>query len=88
MAGGQLRHAPSNVVGLAARIDEDAGIEMRRTSRREFLGIVENLLVQVSGMRRQYRCLPGNGAHNRRMAMADVRHVVVHVEILPPLRVE
>ena len=50
-------------------------------------GILQNCIVQVAGVRRQNADLAANGAHHVRVAMPDVRHIVVDVEIGIALRI-
>ena len=87
VAGGQLRHAPGHIVRLAAGIDEDAGVEMRGQRRGELFGVLQNARHADSAC--ASRGLPSafERRHDRRMGMADMRHVVVDVEVCTPLRV-
>ena len=52
------------------------------------LGVLENAPVQVARMRREQRGLPLDRRHHRRVGMADVRHVVVDVQVRATLGVE
>jgi hypothetical protein len=84
---GHLRHAPGHIVGLAAGIDENAGIEMRRQAGRELIRIVQDVLMEVAGVSRKESRLPLNRSDHRGVGMPDVRHVVVDIQVRPPLGV-
>ena len=75
------RDAPGHIVRLAARVDEDAGVEMRRHGREQALRVLENAGVQIAGVGREDRRLLLNRGHHRRVGMTDVRHVVVDVQV-------
>ncbi|OIQ63388.1 hypothetical protein GALL_550700 [mine drainage metagenome] len=49
------------------------------------LGIVQNPVVKVARMGVQGRRLRRNRRHNFRVAMPDMRHVVIAIQIAPPV---
>jgi len=68
--GGHLSHSPRHVVGLAAGIHENTRIQMRGQPGRELFRVLQNILVQIPGMRGEGRGLPLNRGHDGRMGMA------------------
>src|SRR5690606_26564746 len=62
-------------------------VEAPVEGRRQPLDIVENALVQVARVGVEHRRLPADRLDHPRVAMADMRHIVVAVEIPPPVRI-
>ena len=83
-AGRELRKTPRDIVRLASGIDEHAGIEMRGQGRGEAFCVLENVRVQITGVRRKQRGLFLDCGHHLGMRMPDVGHVVVDIEVGEP----
>ena len=76
------RQSQRQLVGLAARIHEVAHPERRRQRRDQPLREHRQLVVQVARVRVKDEHLLGRGADDARMAVTDVRNVVVGIEVL------
>jgi hypothetical protein len=87
VAGGHAGHAPRHVVGFTARIHEHTGVQMFRQTGRYLLGVVQNVFMQVTRMGCEYCRLLLNGGNHVRLGVTHMRHIVIHVEIGPALRV-
>ena len=85
-AGGGLGDAQGEVVGLAPRAGKHHVADILRHHCKEALGIVEDGVRHVAGVRVEDRRLPGNGRDDPGMAMADAGDIVVGVEIGLPVR--
>ena len=84
-AGVGAGEAQRQLVRLARRIHEvdDTIMQLARKRRRQPLGVLVHEVARVARVRVQHRHLRLTGADNPRMTMADVRHVVVRVDVLP-----
>ena len=87
VAGAGARHAERQLARLGARAAERHAREIVGEGGGERLGIVEDLLVQITGREIERPGLPAERVHHMGMAMADMGHVVVGVEIGPALAV-
>ena len=77
-----LGHAQGDVVGLAARAGQDRGGEIGRKVPGQALDIVQDRLVEIPRVRVQRGGLARNRFDHMGMAVPDMGHVVVAVEIL------
>ena len=80
-AGGGVRHAQCDIIGLAAGTCHDGGRQAAMKSRRQALNVIENALVQITGV-----CVEGGRLLMDRVdhpwvAVTDMRHIVVAVEV-------
>ncbi len=80
--------AQRELVRLAARADEVADAQRLRQGRAQALGVARQRVVQVAGVGVEDRHLALAGAHDARVGVADMRHVVDAVEIGPPVHIE
>jgi hypothetical protein len=80
LAGVRARQPQRQLVRLAGGVDEEAHAQRRRQQRAEAFGIAHDVVVQIAGVgveQGQLRlCCP----HHARVAVAHMRHVVVHIE--------
>ena len=83
IAGIGLGHAPGDVVGLTAGIDEDADVKTFRQCGRQPLAIIENGFVKITGVGVQECRLAGHRRGHMRMAMPHMGNVVIGIEIGP-----
>ena len=81
----RARDADGEVVCFGARTDQQADAELRGHGGGEALGIAHHVFVEVTRVRIQRGRLTRQGAHHMRMTMSHRRHVVVAVQITPPL---
>ena len=90
VAGARVRagEPQRQLVGLAAGTHEVAHAQRGRERAGQTLRVRRQRVVQVSRVRVQDAQLVRRRAHDARMAVADVRHVVVRIEVLPARRVE
>ena len=80
----RLGHTKRDVVRLRPRTGEDGGGERVAECGRQTLHIVEDALVRIARVGVERRSLIGDGLHHARVAVPDMGHVVVAVEIAPP----
>ncbi len=83
------REPPGQVGGLAAGVDEQHGVEPRSFRHRghEPFRELDRLRVQVAQVRVQQPRLVGDRIRDARVRVPDDRHVVVRVEVAPPVDV-
>ena len=82
LAAGVCRGEPQReVVGLRARVHEEAHVQRVRERRRQRPRVVDHRSVQVARVRVQLRHLPRAGLDHARVAVADVGDVVDEVEV-------
>ena len=82
LAAGVCRGEPQReVVGLRARVHEEAHVQRVRERRRQRPRVVDHRSVQVARVRVQLRHLPRAGLDHARVAVADVGDVVDQVEV-------
>lgn len=86
LARHRLGHPQGDVIRLGPGADHDRGLEVMLERRRQPLDIVKDAFVQIAGVGVQGRCLTADRLDHMRVAMADMRDVVVAVQILfsPP----
>src|SRR5215472_19287204 len=94
IAGTAASDTPGKVIRFAAGIDEGASGELiaRRLAARtmvqgarEPFAVLDDLFAEISRIRVKSTDLCGDRfGHMRRVAMPDMRHVVVAVEVTPP----
>ena len=82
------RDADGEVDGLGAGAHEVTDPQRFRHRRGEPLRIADDVVVQVARVRVQRRRLAGQRGDHVRMAMPDRGHIVIAVEVAPPIRVE
>jgi len=87
-AGRGAGDAEGEVVRLASRAGEHDVGQLGREEGQQALGIGQDAVVQVAGVRGERRGLLGHRLDNRGVAMADRGDVVVAVEIGEALWVE
>ena len=80
-AGIGFGEAPSEVVGFGTGADEDAVAEFLGECPQQPLGIVENNFIEIARIGVQGLRLPGNRRHHVRVAVTDMRDIVVGIEI-------
>ena len=81
LAGHGLDHAQGNVIRLRAGAGQDRGRQVAVKGRRQSLNIVENATVRVAGVGVERRSLPRDRLDHMGVAVADVGHVVVAVQV-------
>ena len=81
----RAREPQRELVRLARRVEQIADAERIGERGGEPLGVRVEQIVQVARVGIEHRHLPVRRGHHARMRVADVRHVVVRVEILAPL---
>ena len=74
--------AKGELVRLAPTGGEEAHRQRRREAGHERIGVVEQPVVQVAGVRVERRPLLGHGPDDTRVGVTDVGHVVVGVDVL------
>ena len=85
LAGQGLRHPQGDVIRLGPGAGHERGIERRAHRRGQRLDIVQNPLVQIPRMGVQRPGLRADRLDHTRMAMADMRHVIVAIQVFAPL---
>ena len=78
----------ATLVRFAPRVDEIADAQRRRQRGGQPLGVAHQMLVQVAGVGVEHAHLPLGRVGDARMAVADVRDVVVAVDVAAPGLVE
>ena len=78
---------PSDVVGFAARIDEQAGAQLAREGVGKLLGVIDDDLVEIAGVGRERRHLASDRPGHVRVGMPHGGHVVVAIEHGPAVGV-
>ena len=81
MSGVRPRQPQGKLVRFAAAGGEEADREWRGELRGQATGIKQDLLVQVACVGVEHRQLLRDRPHDLRVAVADVRHIVVGVEV-------
>ena len=79
---------PGQVVGLAARVHHEDGVEPRRQGGCEPFGEFDDRLVQITAVGRQKPLLFRHRPHHPGVTVTNNGHVVVAVEIPPVVGVE
>ena len=79
--------AQRQIVRLGPGAGEHHMIQTCRKRRQQPFGIVQNGIVQVTGMAGINRRLPGGGGDNMRVAMAQAGHIVIAVKVCLALRI-
>ena len=74
-------------VGFGTAAGKHRDIEVIGKLVRKFLGVIEHQFVQVAGVRVEYLRLFADGLDHAWMTVTDVRHIVVHVQVLSAVRV-
>ena len=74
-------HAPGDIVRLAARIDEGADLQVARQRRPQPFAVVQHLGSEIARVGVQGAHLARDGLDHMGMAVPDMRHVVIGVEI-------
>ena len=86
--GVRARESQRELVRLARRVDEVADLERARHRREQPLRVRVEQIVQVARVRVQHAHLRRRRLDDARMTVADVRHVVVRVDVAAPFVVE
>ena len=73
--------AQGQFVGFAARIDKETHVERVRHGRDQSLRVGIEVVVQVARVGVQHGHLPLPGLDDARMAVADVGHVVIGIQV-------
>ena len=81
-AGDRLCHAQHNVVGFAARAHHDRRGDAVVEGAHQPFHIVENAVVQIARVGVEGCRLFADGCNDMRVAMADMEHIVVTIEVL------
>ena len=84
LARHRFGHAERDVVRLRPGTGEDRGGERVVEGGGQPLHIVEDAFVRIAGVGVERGRLIGDGLHHARVAVPDMGHVVVAVEIAPP----
>jgi hypothetical protein len=79
--------AQGQVVGFAAGAGKHGLIAGHGQRGKQALGVIDNAVVQITGMGIEHGRLAGNGRHHLRVAMAHRGHIVIHVQIGLAVRV-
>ena len=77
----RLRHAPRDVVRLATRIDEQTSVEIGRERLREALHVFNDMRIQIPRVAGDPLRLIGDGCHNCGVGVANMRDIVIDVEV-------
>ncbi|CAH0287427.1 hypothetical protein SRABI106_03429 [Rahnella aquatilis] len=75
------------IVRFAARAGEHYLAQLSGHGAHQFFGEVQDIFMQITGVRVQRGCLTHQRFQHMRMAMANGRHVVVDVEITAAISV-
>ena len=81
-AAGILRsHPQSQIICLRTSTHVHYFIDLIRKQFQNFLTVVHDSFMQISGMGVQLLHLPSHCLDDCRMTMADTRHIIVHIQI-------
>ena len=81
-AGAGTRNTHRELVRFAAGAAEHHRVELVGKLSRQPFRVIQNIVVQVARVRIEERCLFRQRLDDMRMTMADMRYVVVHVQVL------
>ena len=84
VAGVCARQPQCQLIRLAGRVENEADAQRLGHQRRQPLGVARQVVVQVARVGVEQRQLRLGGVHHARVAVADNRHIVVHVEKRAP----
>ena len=84
----KLSAAHRQVIGLRTRAHEHYAIDFFGHSRKQVLGIVQDVLMHIASMRIQQLQLTSNRFGDCRIAMAHRGNVVIHIKVLGTIGVE
>ena len=84
IAGGGPRQPQGQFVGLAGRVQEEAGVQGRRHGGEKSLGILVEMVAEIAGVGVEGAQLFTGRFDHIRMAVSHVGHVVVCIEVASP----
>ena len=87
LAGDGFGHPERDVIGLRSRAGQDCGVQCCVKRAGKPLHIVQKQFVQVTGMRVQNTRLRADRIDHARVAMSDMRHIIIAVQVFSSLSI-